>query len=194
MSDLFLEGKIIDIGGSKKSGYHELISGNHEIVTCNINPEYECDIVFDIEKRFPLESSSFDGALCINVLEHIYEFENVVSETNRVLKKGSKFIVMTPFMHHIHASPSDYIRYTDSALDRLFKKYGFRVEKIEPIGKGLFSLIFQTIGGSIPTSFLRRICKALSVSTDTALCNISRRYKNLASKIPLGYFSVVVKI
>lgn len=54
ISDLELFGKILDLGGSKKSGYHNLIKGNHEITTVNINTDYGCDLVFDIEKNFLL--------------------------------------------------------------------------------------------------------------------------------------------
>ena len=33
LAQLSIDGKILDVGGSKKSGYHELIKGNHTIIT-----------------------------------------------------------------------------------------------------------------------------------------------------------------
>ena len=87
LKNIKINGKILDIGGSKKSGYQELIKGNNQILTVNINKEHGCDLVFDIEKKFPIESEKFNSVICLNVLEHIYNYENVISEASRVLKK-----------------------------------------------------------------------------------------------------------
>src|SRR3989344_9345935 len=112
LAKLVLNGNILDIGGSKKSGYHELLKGNHRIVTVNINPEYGCDLIFDIQNPFPIQDSKFDHVIAMNVLEHIYDFQNVFSEVCRVLKKRGSFIFAVPFMFHIHGSPDDYFRYS----------------------------------------------------------------------------------
>ncbi len=61
ISDLKIDGDVLDLGGSTKSGYHQLLKGEHKITTVNINKEYGCDIVFDIQKKFPLEDDGFDS-------------------------------------------------------------------------------------------------------------------------------------
>ncbi|HRY31034.1 MAG TPA: methyltransferase domain-containing protein [Candidatus Paceibacterota bacterium] len=192
IAKLDLDGDILDLGGSKKSGYQELIRGSHKIDTANINPDYGCDLIFDIQKRFPINDSAYDHVICFNVLEHIYGFHNVFAETARILKEGGKFIFATPFIHHVHGSPGDYFRYTNSALSRLLDDSGFSVEEIKPLGYGLFSIIFQTIGGSIRPGFLRTFIKKVFIFFDKAL-SLFKSYKKLREKVPLGYFVIARK-
>ncbi len=188
-----LHGSVLDVGGSKKSAYQKLFAGTHEFVTINIDTSCEPDHIVDIEKAFPFADNSFDHAVCFNVLEHVYEFENVVSETHRVVKPGGRYVVAVPFMYYRHGSPDDYFRYTESALRRLMEKHGFEVERIVPMGKGFFSLGFQIVGGTIPTNIVRQCCKHAAHGLDIGLQKISRRYRQLALRIPLGYFVVAVK-
>lgn len=192
ISKLFINGEILDLGGSNriKDGYQYLIGGNHKISTVNIDQKYGCDKIFDIEKEFPLESNSFDGILCFNVLEHIYSFKNVVSESYRVLKNDGSFFIITPFMHHIHACPDDYFRYSKSCLERMLLEVGYKDIKIEEIGTGLFCLIFQSIDGVIlkKINVLRILLMKLFISIDKLLSMLSSRYSKLANRIPLAYF------
>ncbi len=187
-----VNGAVLDIGGSTKSGYHALLAGAERITTVNINPSYGCDLVFDIQKPFPLESSSFDTVVSMNVLEHIFDFQPVFSEVYRVLKPGGRFVSSTPFMFHVHGSPDDYFRYTESALRGLAAKHGFIVEGIEVLGYGIFSLLWQTVGGSIPTTVLRNIGKSLCILIDKTLL-ILPPFQKLRDRIPLGYFWVFKK-
>ena len=54
ISELSLSGVILDLGGSKKSGYQELIMGTHSFVTVNYGELHPgCDLCFDIEDKFP---------------------------------------------------------------------------------------------------------------------------------------------
>lgn len=78
------------------------------------------------QERFLFEKEIYDDVLCINVLEHIYNFNNVFSEVNRVLKQNRRFILFTPFMYQIHGSPDDFFRFTESALVKLLQDSGFR--------------------------------------------------------------------
>lgn len=192
LSSVSLDGKILDLGGSTKSGYHEILKGNHNFTTVNIDANYGCDLVFDIEKTFPLENESFDHIVCLNVLEHIFEFQNVLNESFRVLKKGGKMIIATPFMYNIHGSPDDYFRYTRSALQKMLKKSGFEQFTIEEMGNQIFSLNFQFFGGSFP-AFSRFAIKSFVLGCDKFLSRFSSSYKNIQKRIPLGYFIVVTK-
>jgi SAM-dependent methyltransferase len=192
IKQLELSGNILDIGGSKKSGYQELIGGEHTFTTVNIDATYVCDLVFDIQNRFPLEDSSFDAAVSMNVLEHIFDFHNVFQEVHRVLKPGGLFVNTTPFMHHVHGSPDDYFRYTKSTISMLAQKYNFDLREIQPLGFGLFSLLWQSVGGWVPTSTLRVLGKNISVGLDKLLLNF-KKYQELRNRIPLGYYFVLVK-
>jgi SAM-dependent methyltransferase len=150
LSEVHLDGTILDVGGSKHASYHPLIKGGHTFVPINITPAAQPDHIVDIEKAYPFADETFDHAICFNVLEHVYEFENAFSEQVRCIKVGGKIVIAVPFMHHIHGSPDDYIRYTESALRRMAEKFGCKVETLLPLGEGLFSLIFQCVGTGLP--------------------------------------------
>jgi SAM-dependent methyltransferase len=190
---LTVNGTMLDLGGNLNSYYHKLIKGKHKVTTVNINPEHGCDMVFDIQEKFPIESEQFDAVLSMNVLEHVYGFDNVISETARVLKKGGTFIFAIPFMHHIHGSPDDYFRYTRSAIERMLDDHNFTDIEIQEIGLGLFSLFYQSSAGMFPT-FLKIVFKNIAIGIDRLLGKLSGRYRNVAKRIPLGYFVVARKM
>jgi SAM-dependent methyltransferase len=191
LQGLTLDGVILDLGGNIKSEYHALIKGSHTFKSVNIDPAHGCDMVFDIQKPFPLESKSFDAVISMNVFEHIFDFQNAFSESARVLKSGGMFVFAVPFMHHIHGCPDDYMRYTKSTLEQLLSSNGFGKMSVDEIGKGLFSFFYQSIAGVFP-NFLKIIIKPICVGIDNLFC-LSKRYRDLTERIPLGYFVVAVK-
>lgn len=192
LNALTIDGAILDLGGNLNSDYHRMIKGRHTFTTANISAQYGCDMVFDIQDTFPIEDGKFEAVLCMNVLEHVYDFNNVISETFRVLEKGGRFICAVPFMHHIHASPDDYFRYTRSAVEEMLKKNKFENIDIREIGPGLFSMFYQSCSGMFPP-YLKGIFKNLSLFIDRVLSRLSRRYRKVSKRIPLGYFVVAEK-
>ncbi len=193
LSNIFLNGSILDLGGSRKSGYHELVKGEHTWSVANYGDIHPgADLVFNAEEKFPLEDKSFDNVVAMNFLEHIFNYHNVFSEVSRVLKPGGKFVTCTPFMHHIHGSPDDYHRYTESTYKKLADMYGFEIVMITTIGEGLFSLIYQSISGWFYFDFLKLFMKWLCINVDRIL-QIIPQYKKLAKNIPLGYFWIMQK-
>jgi SAM-dependent methyltransferase len=194
MAKLKLAGSILDVGGSKKSGYHELVAGDHTFHVINLDPTCEPDTFVDIENAFPFADGEFDGAICLNVLEHIFEVQNAFAETVRVVKVGGTLVFATPFMHHIHGSPDDYGRYTESHYRKMAAKYGCEVASITPLGAGFFSLGYQSVGGSLPTNLLRQATKRLALTLDGIGNRFSSRYRTLSARIPLGYFVVMTKV
>lgn len=195
ISELTLTGKVLDLGGSKKSGYQELIKGEHTFTVVNFGDLHPgADLVFNAEEKFPLENISFENVLAMNFLEHIYNYHNVFAEVSRILKSGGLFVANTPFMHHIHGSPNDYHRYTEQTYRKLAEQYGFDMILIKPLGYGLFSLIFQTITiyKTLPWPWLFNTVKFIFTTIDKILLAIPY-YRKLANTIPLGYFWVMKK-
>ena len=186
-------GSVLDIGGSTRSGYHALLKGAQSITTANINPAYGCDLTFDIQERFPIADNAYDHVVSLNVFEHIYRFHNAFSESARILRPGGTLVCATPFLFHVHGSPDDYFRYTKSALEKIAQESGFREIRIEEIGLGLFSLMFQMTGGAVPTHVLRQVLKKICIGIDAGLLRMSKRYRMLSARIPLGYFCIAKK-
>ena len=154
IAGLKIDGKILDLGGDKRSGYHELIKGSHKIEAVNLNPDCGADLCFDLEKKFPLDNDSYDAVLCVNTLEHIFNYQNVLRESFRVLKSGGILAGVVPFLFNVHGSPRDYFRYTGAALEKMFSEAGFRDIKVEELGTGVFSVLFQLKYGFYRFNFL----------------------------------------
>ena len=77
------------------------------------------DIVADIENGLPfLLDNSVDEIHCRSVLEHIENFENLMREITRVLKKNGKANIFVP-----HFSNPYY--YSDHTHKRFFGLYSF---------------------------------------------------------------------
>lgn len=193
LSEITLEGKILDLGGSKHSGYHQLLRGNHSIEVANLSDETDPDLKFDIEKKFPIEDGAYDGIICLNVLEHIFNYQNAVEESFRVLKSGGVMIGSTPFLFRVHRAPEDYFRYTKSALQKIFEKEGFKVLKICELGTGSFSASYHLRSGIYRAFFVEKISMKSSTFLDKLL-RIIKKENSLSEKyMPLGYFFVVKK-
>lgn len=194
LSTVTLHGSVLDLGGSKKSGYQELVKGDPVFTVVNISEEYGYDLKFNIEERFPLEDNSYDNVLSMNLIEHIFDTHNIFAESARVLKSGGLFVSAVPYMHHIHGSPDDFVRYTDSAYRKFASKYGFEVVVIKPLGYGFFSLFFQTLTvyKTLPFAPLFNAVKYICICIDKLLLHISY-YRKLATSIPLGYFWIMKK-
>lgn len=193
LAKIEINGDILDIGGSKKSGYHELIKGAHNIVVANIDEKYDIDFNFDAEKKFPLPDGSYDAVLCLNVLEHLFNFKNAIEESFRVLKKGGRFVGAAPFLFNVHGSPNDYFRYTKSALERIFKESGFRDVEIRELGSGLFSVIYQLKFGLFKFNSIRKFFMIFYPIGDKITKFIKPGNFLTEKNMPLGYFFIAKK-
>lgn len=69
--------------------------------------------------------SSFDTALCTEVLEHIPEPDLFLGRVMRCLRPGGRLVMTVPFAARWHFVPHDYWRYTPSSLNMLLVNAGF---------------------------------------------------------------------
>jgi SAM-dependent methyltransferase len=136
--------------------------------------------VHDLSKTFPFADNVFDGAVCIEVLEHLYDPKFTVSEIFRVLKPGGLFIASVPnngyFRERLKAltrtelstSITDFsnewkgahIRfYSLKSFRRMLDVCGFRVESIRSNGDASIFDGLDAFGGYATqqlSSLLRR--------------------------------------
>ena len=148
-----LHGNVIDLGAkSENERYFEHLNLDavNKLEFCDIFSDSENVKCINLEKQFTLRSDNYDSVLYFNVLEHIYNYQNVISETLRILKKGSNCHVIVPFMWHYHGDPDDFNRFTHTALYRKFTDAGFRSVKIFPIGHGYWNILVNLLYKRVP--------------------------------------------
>ncbi len=76
--------------------------------------------------NFP--DNKFDSIVCMSALEHIEDFEKVLSEINRILKPGGKLLLNVPWLFPFHGAPNDFYRFSSSALhNKLCNDYDIEV-------------------------------------------------------------------
>lgn len=157
-----IKGKTIDLGAkSDSSSYYRFltIAEDADLHFCdfysNSNPKVS---KINLEESFSDKLKDFDNILCFNTLEHIFNTENLLSESAKISKKNARFIGSIPFLYPFHKDPDDFHRYTISALERFFNQNGFKMEKIVSVGSGPFTLGFQSISLPYP---LRAVFQSL---------------------------------
>ena len=100
-----------------------------------VNKDYASDITYVCDlAAIPTEDDRFDLVLLSQVLEHLPEPVEVLSEMRRVLKPGQQIWASTPLFYEEHEVPYDFYRYTQFGLQHIFERAGFtdiRVEWLE---------------------------------------------------------------
>lgn len=92
------------------------------------------DIVSDISS-IPVEDGSYDYILCTEVLEHIPYPDMAIKEFSRILKKGGRLILTSPFGSQTHFAP--YHFYTGFNIywyREVFKHHGLEILEFERNG------------------------------------------------------------
>ncbi|MGA8831043.1 MAG: class I SAM-dependent methyltransferase, partial [Desulfomonilaceae bacterium] len=76
---------------------------------------------------FPFGDEEFDSVVASQVLEHVFNPKEFLSEINRVLRPGGVFLITVPFVWDEHEQPYDYARYSSFGLSHLLQNQGFEV-------------------------------------------------------------------
>ncbi|MCX6776224.1 MAG: class I SAM-dependent methyltransferase [Candidatus Micrarchaeota archaeon] len=98
-------------------------------------------------KRLPFPGKSFDCIYAGEIIEHLFNYEYLISESYRVLKEGGALILTTPnltslqhrfnllcgkhlFYMHPKLHPHHLRLFTKSELIEMLERNGFKVEKV----------------------------------------------------------------
>lgn len=192
LSKIEVGGKILDLGSSKESASYNRFLKYREPYTVTRTDFYSDGpgmVRLDLEKPFSLSDASFDTMTCFNVLEHIYNYCNVIAESYRVLKPGGVFVGSTPFLVNFHADPHDYFRYTHEALENMFVEAGFSCEKMISLSFGPLSVaaFFLT---RITPSFLNFLFFIPAILLDALIIKVKPIQRG---RYPLGYVYIFKK-
>jgi SAM-dependent methyltransferase len=99
---------------SVKFAFHD----SNEFMQSDVVPEYGHELVDATTMEFEDE---FDVILCLNVLEHVYDFQTAISRIHAALKPGGRVAIVVPDFYPYHDEPNDYWRFTEHALRRMFE-------------------------------------------------------------------------
>lgn len=131
------KGRVLDFGCGIKP-YRSLFSVD-EYIGVDYAGEGEtyakdqADFLYD-GRHLPFADNHFDAIFTTEVVEHIFNLEEIVPELWRVLKPGGELLLTCPFAMPEHEIPADYARYTSFALRHLFERNGFTVLTFEKTG------------------------------------------------------------
>lgn len=129
-----LKGEILDFGCGSKP-YESLFKNANNYVGVDIevsghnHGDSKVDFYYD-GKTLPFPDGHFDAVVCFEVLEHIFNIDEVLAEMKRVLKPNGQLLVSIPFAWDEHEIPYDFARYTSYGVTHLLKKNGFEIVEI----------------------------------------------------------------
>ncbi len=133
--------RTLDIG-SGGSGYDRYFPNR---VTVDIDPARKPDIVADAE-HLPFKDGEFSFVLCTEVLEHVRNPREAISEMHRVLEPGGTLILTTRFVYPLHDTPHDYWRFTRYGMEELFRDWEIKELVPETIDAETIGVLIQRIG------------------------------------------------
>jgi SAM-dependent methyltransferase len=181
-----LLGKVIDIGGGKNADYIDFMHRCKETTFETFDIKAGAEIDFE-KDQLPSANGMYDTVLFLNVMEHIYNYRHIMSEVIRITKPGGKVIGFVPFLMWYHPDHSDYFRYTDEALEKIFIECGVNNFKIEGLSRGPFIAASQMIMQSLPR-IVRVPVFAFSYGLDSLFLFLRPGH---GSKYVLGYYFVI---
>lgn len=176
-----VSGKVVDVGGARKPDYFDYLK-QESVVSVEIVDGLLSQVDFEKDK-LPYSDGYADSVVLANVLEHVYNHAFLVGEVHRILKKGGTLVGFVPFLIQYHPDPHDYFRYTKEALERIFKSAGFSHVQIVTVGRGPFSVNFNTIVLSFP-----RVVRVLLFPLYHVVDSLFLKFRpRVGERYPLGY-------
>lgn len=152
-----LHGRVLDAGCGCMP-YRPLFHVDHyvgvDVDVRGTRGQGRADVLFD-GRTLPFGSMTFDGVLCTQVLEHVFEPERFLGELSRVLKPEGVLLLTVPFVWDEHEVPNDFARYSSYGLRALLERNGFTVEvqrKTAPDLSMLFQLGIAYVHRVLPTT------------------------------------------
>ena len=125
--------KLIDFGCGDMP-YRELLSPHvEEYLGLDLAENPLADLHISPNGKIDVEDNSVDVVLSTQVLEHVEDPIEYLSESHRILKPGGILVLSTHGYWIYHPSPTDYWRWTASGLHKILTERGFTVRYFKGI-------------------------------------------------------------
>lgn len=134
----YMKGDIIDFGCGTKP-YEKIFNvSSYTGVDYDTEPtggkrNMAADMFYD-GKTIPFGDNHFDAVFTTEVLEHVFNPDEILPELYRIMKPGAYMLLSCPFFWPEHEQPYDYARYTSFALRHVMENNGFEVVHYEKTG------------------------------------------------------------
>lgn len=125
-----LSGRLLDFGCGRKP-YRTLFEVTEYIgldieASGHDHKDEEIDVYYD-GRTIPFEDEAFDAVFSSEVLEHVFNLDEVLAEISRVTKLGGHLLISVPFVWNEHEVPYDFGRYTSFGIAHAVRKAGFDI-------------------------------------------------------------------
>lgn len=186
-SSVIIGGEVLDVGGARNPDYFNYFQKKDDTHVDIIDGSLQ---KIDFEKDvLPHEAETYDSVIICNVLEHIFNYQFLIGETHRILKKNGQLIGHVPFFFQYHPDPHDYFRYTKEAVKKILIKAGFVDVDVREVGGGPFLAKFNITTYSSPILF-RIVLFPISFALDWIFLRIRPKARE---RFPFGYIFVAKK-
>lgn len=159
-----IKGKTLDVGCGRKPYAHLYRSDEYiglEIDTPQNRAGKKADYYYD-GNQFPFGNATFDSMVVNEVFEHVFNPDQFLTESVRILKPGGMVLLTLPFIWDEHEQPFDFARYSSFGIKSLLERHGFEVveqrkstDDIRVIFQLLNAYIYKkTVTGSSWVNFL----------------------------------------
>jgi SAM-dependent methyltransferase len=144
-----LKGKLLDFGCGKKP--YESMFAVDEYVGLDIESsghshiKSKVDVFYD-GKTIPFNDNHFDSIFSSEVITHIFNTSDVLSEIYRVLKPDGMFLLTVPFSWFENEIPYDNVRYTSFGIKYTLEEAGFEIIESEKTTNFIQTVIQLFIG------------------------------------------------
>lgn len=127
------EGLILDFGCGSMP-YKDMFLKHTSYIGIDLDTNVLANIFVVDGYKIPLNDKSVNGLISTQVLEHVENIDEVLSEWKRVLAPGSSIIITVPFLYSAHGLPFDYRRFTKEGLVKLFSDNNFELKEVVTFG------------------------------------------------------------
>jgi SAM-dependent methyltransferase len=133
-------GRVLDIG-SGDSDHSSLLGVDVRLIRMDypdtnawyrVKPDVYADATC-----LPVPDDSMNSILLLEVMEHIFEYRQVMRECRRALAAGGQLFLSVPFVYPVHDAPHDYHRFTIHGLVAELSRAGFEVENVSAHGNSI---------------------------------------------------------
>lgn len=135
-----ISGRILDFG-----------CGSMPYATCFANAKHYTGIEYDRNlspgkhyikgnvffydgRKLPFPDNHFDAIVSFQVIEHVENLQDVLSELRRVSRPGAKLLFTGPLLWPEHETPYDFRRFTRWGAIQTLRGAGLAVDSVEPLG------------------------------------------------------------